>query len=122
MKWPVALITLSLGLLIIAVACGTEGSSTPTATPTPPPATPTPTPMPTKEWSLESIGVDGSTVTVELRVFAGIDVQVALDGRKADEILGPSPTLRSIFRNVLPGDYTIRVSDVVGYVETAVVR
>ena len=111
----------SLGLAagLVVVACsGGEPTPTPPATP-PPIPTATPTPSPVREWRLESIVVDGSTVTVALRVFAGVDVRVRLDGRPPDEITGLPPTLNYIFRDVAPGDYTARVSDVVGFVETA---
>ena len=144
MKWKIVLV-ISLGLLfLVALACGAEGTPTsstdvpgtpqPTATPTsvPPTATPTsvsptatptsvpatPTPWPPREWDLEGVAAEGSTVTVELRVFAGIDVRVTLDGRQADETVGPGPTLKFIFRDVTPGDHGVRVSDVVGFVET----
>ena len=127
MKQFIPLLVLS-AVVLLAVACGVDetptptiepGLQTPTSTPTPSPATPTPTPSVTREWALKGINVEGSTVTVELQVFAGIDVQVTLDGRQPDEIAGPPPTLKHTFLNVAPGDYTVRVSDVVGYVETA---
>ena len=131
MKRITILLILSVGLLA-ALACGVDatptptkgpGAQTPTATPTPFPTTPTPTPTPgvTKEWRLESIRVEGSTVTVDLWVFAGIDVKVTLDGRQPDEIIGPPPTLKHIFRNVASGEYTAHISDVVGFTETATV-
>ncbi|MEE8157768.1 MAG: hypothetical protein V3T78_00155, partial [Dehalococcoidia bacterium] len=118
MKRITILLILSVGLLA-ALACGVDatptpsngpGAQTPTATPTPflttptPTPTNTPTPSVTKEWSLERIQVEGSTVTVDLRVFAGIDVKVTLDGRQPDEIIGPPPTLKHIFRNVASGE------------------
>ncbi|MCZ6867419.1 MAG: DUF6174 domain-containing protein [Chloroflexi bacterium] len=135
MKRITILLILSVGLLA-ALACGVDatptpskgpGAQTPTATPTPflttptPTPTNTPTPSVTKEWSLERIQVEGSTVTVDLRVFAGIDVKVTLDGRQPDEIIGPPPTLKHIFRNVASGEYTAHISDVVGFTETATV-
>ena len=81
--------------------------------------TPKPTPLPIKEWNLEGIQVDGSTVTVVLRVYAGIDVRVTLDVRDPDQVKGPPPILEYVFQNVTPGKHTIQVRDVVGYKESA---
>lgn len=81
--------------------------------------TPTPTPLPTQEWNLEDIQVDSSTVTVSLRVFAGIDVWATLDGKRADEVNSTLPTIEYVFQNVTPGKHTVDVRDVVGHKETA---
>ena len=97
----------------------------PPPTPTPPPTadlidTPTATPTPSviQEWTLEGIRVEGSTVTVDLHVFAGIDVDVTLDGGPPDEVSGPFPVLRHVFKNVAPGQHSVRVLDVVGFAKT----
>ena len=122
-----AVAVLALGLVVAASACG--GEATPaatatrppeaaTATPTRPPQTPTPTPGVVKELRVEAVRVDGDTVTVELHVFAGIDVRVTLEGREPDEVAGPVPTPRFIFRDMAPGSYLARVRDVVGFEET----
>ena len=94
--------------------------SEPTATPTPlPTATPTPTPSPAREWNLEGVQVDGSTVIVRLHVFAGIDVRATLDGRDPDQVNAPIPSLEFVFQDVTPGQHTIEVRDVVGFKESA---
>ena len=91
-----------------------------TLTPTPSPtATRTPTPSVPREWRVEGIQVEGSTVTVLLHVFAGIDVQATLDGRNPDEVNAPIPTLEFVFRNVAVGKHIIEVKDVVGFRESA---
>ncbi len=82
---------------------------------------PTSTSSPTREWDLENVQVSGSTVTVSLYVFAGIDVWATLDGRRADDVhegrtLG---ILEYVFLNVAPGQHTVEVQDVVGFSETA---
>ena len=131
-KWLI-LLALSATILL-AVACGAEltptptvpvpGSGGPTATPVPPTptATPTPTtpptPTPFREWALLDVVVDGSTVTVSLQVFAGIDVKVTLDGRPPDEVSGPAPILKHAFKDVAPGPHTVHIQDVVGFSET----
>ena len=86
-----------------------------------PPPTPTasPTASVTREWNLEGIQVDGSTVTVLLYVFAGIDVRVTLDGRIYDQFNSPVPILEFVFENVDPGKHTIEMKDVVGFREAA---
>lgn len=112
MKGSVALLVLSAGLLL-ATAC-----VTPTPTPTTIP-TPSPTPSPVKEWALDEVLVDGSTVTAILRVFAGIDVTAALDGRRPDEVRPVLPNIEYFFRNVSPGRHILEVKDIVGYSETA---
>ena len=86
-------------------------------TPTPAPNA-TPTPSVTREWDLEGVQVDGSTVSVRLRVFAGIDVRVTLDGKDPDQVNPPSPFLEFLFQSVAPGKHTIEVEDVVGFTET----
>ena len=61
----------------------------------------------------------GSTVTVLLHVFAGIDVQVTLDDARADEVRPTVPTIEYVFLNVTPGKHTVDVRDVVGFKESA---
>ena len=113
--WLIPLIGLTLAL---AVACGDEATTTPSPTATVSPAA-TPTPSPVKEWAIDGVHVDGSTVTVLLHVFAGIDVRVTLDGRVPDQINAPIPILEHVFQDVAPGQHTIEVRDVVGFSETA---
>ena len=105
-RWSIPLVGLTL-VLLVALACTSEAR------------TPTSTPSPSMEWDLESIRVDGSTVTVLLRVYAGIDVSVTLDARDPDRIKGPPPVLGYVFQNVSPGEHAVQVRDVVGHEETA---
>ena len=93
--------------------------SAPTATPTPPTPSPTPTPLVPREWDLQEVQVDGSTVTVSLHVFAGIDVDVTLNGKEADEVNIALPILEFVFVDVAAGEHAILVSDIVGFEETA---
>ena len=93
---------------------GQFSEPTPTSTPTS-----TATPSPVREWDLEDIQIDGSTVMVVLHVFAGIDVQVTLDGRAPDQVNAPVPILEFVFQDVPVGTHSIRVSDVVGFEHTA---
>ena len=81
------------------------------------PGTKTPTPRPPREWDVEGIQVDGSTVTVMLRVYAGIDVRVNLNGEPADEVRPAVPILEYVFLNVTPGQHIVEVRDVVGFEE-----
>ena len=97
-----------LAVLIVAAACGEQ------LTPTEPGQTATVT----QEWNLQDIEVDGSTVTVQLTVFAGIDVDATLDGQPADEVKSDPPDLDYVFTNIQPGTHTINVQDVVGHIET----
>lgn len=78
---------------------------------------PTPTRSPTREWSVEGVKVEGTTVTVRLRVFAGIDVGVTLHGQDPDEKAVSLPYLDFIFRAVPPGAHEAVVKDVVGFRE-----
>ena len=63
--------------------------------------------------------MDGSTVTVLLRVYAGIDVRVTLDGRGPDRVNTPPPILEYVFQDVASGKHIIQVRDVIGHKETA---
>jgi len=110
--WLIPLIGLTLAL---AAACGDEATTTPSPTATvSPAATATATPSVSKEWAIDGVHVDGSTVTVLLHVFAGIDVQVTLDGRVPDQVNAPIPILEHVFQDVAPGKHAIEVLDVVG--------
>ena len=62
--------------------------------------------------------IDGAKVTVDLHVFAGIDVDVTLDAKLPDLISGPVPVLTHVFTNVAPGMRVVMVSDVVGFTQT----
>ena len=104
-------------VIALMVACGDEATATPPSTTTATP-TATATPSPTREWNIDGVQVDGSTVTVLLHVFAGIDVRVTLDGRAPDHINASIPILEHVFQDVAPGQHTIEVRDVVGYSET----
>ena len=122
-KW---LIVLTSSTLALAIAGCTSAVPTPTPTLTPSstatPAqtpTPTPTPSPIKEWNLDGIQVDGSTIKVRLHVFAGIDVRATLDGKDPEQVNALIPKLEFVFENVAPGKHTIQVSDVVGHEETS---
>jgi len=141
-KPSVKLSILMLILLAIAalnLACGPSASPTsfapasgtvlplptaiPATTPTPAPATSgrpatTPTPSASMEWELQNIDVDGSTVRVIVRVFAGVDVRVTLDGASPNTVSGPSPVLEHLFTGVTPGVHTIEVSDPAGNIQT----
>ena len=117
MKRFISLLALSTVLLAV-VACGGEAATEPTATATVAPTT-TATPLPIREWNVEDIQVDGSTVTVSLHVFAGIDVWATLDDERADEVRPAIPTIEYVFLNVTPGQHTVEVQDVVGHNETA---
>lgn len=89
----------------------------PTPTPKAVVSSPTATPAPSREWELVGYVVDGSKVTVLVRVYAGIDVRVSLDGEEPEHVEGPPPVLRFVFRDAIPGYYTIRVHDVTGQEE-----
>ncbi|MCY4582730.1 MAG: hypothetical protein OXE50_08035, partial [Chloroflexi bacterium] len=90
----------------------TDTPSAPAPTPT---ATATPTPTPTPEWAFHHLAADGSTVVIELRVFAGIDVRVTLDGRPPDEVSVTGNILRHLFEGVAPGKRSVTASDVMGF-------
>ena len=81
----------------------------------------TPTPEVVREWILQEVRVDGSTVIVRLHVYAGIDVRATLDGKSPGEINAPVPTLEFVFHRVTPGAHTVEIRDVVGFEETAAV-
>ncbi len=117
-RWLAPVIGSALTLAAV-IGCA-AATPTPTASPLPPTPSPTATPTPSviREWDLDGVTVDGSAVTVLLRVYAGIDVWVTLDGERADEVDFAPPTLRSLFHDVAPGRHVIEVRDIVGYSET----
>ncbi|MFQ6028686.1 MAG: DUF6174 domain-containing protein [Dehalococcoidia bacterium] len=138
MKSLALLLALTLAALLV-VACGTAAPTTsappttvvptpnvvvdelptpgPTAAPTAPLVT-LPTPAPHQQWEVQEVSVDGSTVTVGLHVFAGVDVDVVLDGEAPETISGAGPILEHIFTDVAPGTHTVMVMDIVGYSES----
>jgi hypothetical protein len=104
MKRLILLLVLSFGLLV-AAACGGAAGTAPTATPT-------------KEWNLEEVEAGDATVTVSVRVFAGIDVWATLDGKRSDEVESNPPIIKYVFRNVTRGTHTVQVRDIVGHTQT----
>ena len=112
--------------LVIALAVACSGSATkpigvPTTVPTaiPVPQASTPTPMPVREWELQEIAVERATVTVSLRVFAGIDVGVNIGGREPTRVEAAIPVINYIFEDVAIGEHPVLISDVVGHSQTA---
>lgn len=88
-------------------------------TATRPTVTPAPTPTLHREWEILAVTADGSTVIVDLRLYAGVDVSVVLDGADPDEISWSNDgVLRHMFRAVKPGTREIVISDVMGFTET----
>ena len=81
-----------------------------------------PTPMPPREWDIEDVSVDGSTVTVTVRVYATADYTVLIDGIASDETQLSLPLIQHIFKNVASGTHELTVSDVVGHVEGQVIE
>jgi hypothetical protein len=75
--------------------------------------------MPHREWDIEDIVADGSTVTVSLHVFAGIDVGVTMNGNEATRVEAALPVINFVFEGVPVGKHPVVVSDVVGHKETA---
>ena len=57
---------------------------------------------------------DGSTVVVDLRVSAGGDVSVKLNGREPHEVSFSEGILRQVFRDVEPGRHSVLVYDATG--------
>ena len=74
-----------------------------------------PPPLPVREWDIEDVSVDGSTITVTLRVYVGISVSVLVDGIEPDEVITEIPLIRHVFKNVASGTHELSVSDVVGH-------
>ena len=108
-KWLIPMLVISVSLLVMA-ACGVAAVPTPTATSTP---------SVIQEWEMQGIQTFGPTVTVSLRIFAGVAIQVTMDGRQADEVRPALPTIEYLFNDVSAGRYTVEVRDVVGFTETA---
>ena len=79
----------------------------------------TPTPMVPQEWVLEGVQVDGSTVTVVVRVFAGIDVGVTVGGASPSRVAATIPIVEFVFEDVPAGNHAVVISDVVGFSERA---
>ena len=107
--------------LAIALAVACSGDTTgPTISPTaiPAPKVETPTPRPAKEWTLESVSVDESTVTVSLFYHSIASVSVTLDGASETRRDNKTSVLGFIFEDVAPGDHPIVINDVMGNVET----
>ncbi len=77
-----------------------------------------PTPLPSKEWRIEGIEQNGGDVVVKVRVYAGIDVYVVLDGTAPDIAKQSLPLLEFVFRNTPAGMHTVLVSDLVGHSES----
>jgi hypothetical protein len=75
--------------------------------------------MPVREWDLQKISVNGSTVTVSLHVFAGIDVGVTINGKEPARVEAAIPVINFVFEGVPVGENPVVVSDVVGRKETA---
>lgn len=102
-------------VLLLGSSCGTGdgGPAEPTASPAN-----TPTAGPSQEWTLDGVRVEGLTVTVTLRVFAGIDVSAVLDGAAPDATAVSGPTLEFVFLEVAPGEHELTVHDVVGFEES----
>ena len=74
-----------------------------------------PTPLPVQEWEVEDVSVDGSTVTVNVRVFATADLDVLIDGTEPDEVIPELPLLRYVFHDVSSGIHELSIFDVVGH-------
>ncbi len=105
-----------LAALVTSLGPQFAGGRIPAVSATTIPAPP-PTPSVIREWDVEDIQVDGSTITVMLRVYAGIGVQVTLNGTPADEVKPTLPVLEYLFLNVIPGQHTVEIRDVVGFEE-----
>ncbi len=90
----------------------------PTPRPTPSPTFPSPTPTLHREWSVLETTVEGKTVTVDLHMYAAVDVRVALGGRKPELVEWSGGSLRHVFREVPAGNHEVEVSDVTGSSET----
>ena len=129
-------LTFTIAAVIMALAAACAGSApaptairsspAPTATTASPaptstavPQVPTATPMVTQEWELHGIAVDGDTVTVSLRVFAGIDVGVTVAGAAPNRVDASIPIFAFVFENVAAGEHPVEISDVVGHKQSA---
>ena len=79
------------------------------------------TPMPAREWEIEDVSIDGSMVTVTIRVHATADYTVVIDGVEADEQRLDLPLIDHIFNNVASGTHELTVSDIMGHTDGQVV-
>ena len=110
----------------MSLACGPSAASTlapslsetpiptPTATLNPAPPTTTATPSPSREWEVERIDVDGTTVDLHVRVFSGVEIQVTLGGESPQMVSETAPTFVYHFAGVTPGAHILEVSDLAG--------
>ena len=104
-----AVVTIVSGMLFAAGAgaCSPE-DPTPTLAPSPPL---------TRQWEFVTHESDGDDLLVSVRMFAPVELTVVLDGERApDESSVPEglgiATFR--FRNVSPGEHSLRVTDAAG--------
>jgi hypothetical protein len=81
-----------------------------------------PTPMPVREWDIEDVSVDGSTVTVIVRLYVSIVPTVVIDGIQPDQVIDEIPLKHYVFENVTSGMHELTVSDVVGHTDGRVVQ
>ena len=92
------------------VALATRYSSTATR--------PSPTPTLHREWTVQEIMADGGTVTVDMHVYAAVDVRAKLGGLEPDLVERADGTLRHVFHYVPAGRHEVVVSDVMGFSES----
>ncbi len=81
------------------------------------PPTPAPTPPLTRQWEFVTHESDGDDLVVSVRMFAPVELTVVLDGERApDESSVPEGLGIAIyrFRNVSPGEHSLRVTDAAG--------
>lgn len=127
-RYNPGVLTRSLSLLLLSTtlaACDpvpavpevvpTDTPAAPAPTPTSTATTAAPTPTLIPEWEFSNLKAEGSTVVVELRWFAAVDVRVTLDGRQPDEVTVKENILRHVFEGVAPGKHTVTASDVTGF-------
>ena len=75
----------------------------------------TPTPLPAKEWEVEDVSVEGSTVRVIVRIHATADLSVLIDGEEPDDVEHTLPLIHHVFHNVSSGTHELSIFDVVGH-------
>lgn len=118
------LLTVAGLIIALAVACSGGATSEPTggATVTPTATTVSPTetftPRPVREWRLDEVSVDGSTVTVWLFFHSTASVGVTLDGKEPTRRDNNIPVLAYVFEGVTAGEHDIEIKDVMGNIET----
>jgi hypothetical protein len=81
-----------------------------------------PTPMPTREWDIEDVSVDGSTVTVSVRVYSTANYTVVIDGIESDETVLAPPLMHHVFKNVASGAHELSISDIIGHADGRMVQ